>query len=242
MSLIGSQTLSVASSTEFPPVGSEPAAAVSQFPGTPIRVHAVCLEPMRAAGLQVVFAQHPGIEVVIEPSEHDNGWLDPAVGLLIVGTQAGARTMDLIASIRAKRPDLPMIFMSPAAGDEAVLTVLNLGVKGFLHETATAQQVEEAIRLVAAGSIWAPRRILARLIDRLLDVRTLYTERRGPKFTAREHQVMELLLEGCANRDIAARLEIEERTVKVYVGRLMRKMGVQNRTALSMRAIEARRA
>jgi two-component system nitrate/nitrite response regulator NarL len=62
----------------------------------------------------------------------------------------------------------------------------------------------------------------------------------GYNFTAREQQVLELLLDGQSNREIAKTLEIEERTVKSYVAKLMGKTGVRNRTALSMQAISAR--
>ena len=55
-------------------------------------------------------------------------------------------------------------------------------------------------------------------------------------FTNREQQVLNLLLDGNSNREIAQSLKIEERTVKSYVTKLMQKMGVKNRTALTMRA------
>jgi DNA-binding NarL/FixJ family response regulator len=56
--------------------------------------------------------------------------------------------------------------------------------------------------------------------------------------TARERQVLELILMAHSNREIARQLGIEERTVKAHVGRLMRKAGVDNRIELSMRALE----
>jgi DNA-binding NarL/FixJ family response regulator len=113
-----------------------------------------------------------------------------------------------------------------------------LGAKGFLHEATTAAQFEKAVRMVAAGSLWAPRRVQADLIHRLLT--TLESQRaaqtHGVSFTSREQQVLNLLLDGNSNREIAKSLMIEERTVKSYVTKLMQKMGVKNRTALTMRA------
>jgi DNA-binding NarL/FixJ family response regulator len=55
-------------------------------------------------------------------------------------------------------------------------------------------------------------------------------------FTEREQEVLRLLVAAQSNREIAANLGIEERTVKAYVGRLMRKVGVENRIALSIHA------
>ena len=56
-------------------------------------------------------------------------------------------------------------------------------------------------------------------------------------FTDRERQVLELLVGGSSNREIGNTLKIEERTVKAHVAKLMRKVGVQNRIALSIHAI-----
>jgi DNA-binding NarL/FixJ family response regulator len=89
-----------------------------------------------------------------------------------------------------------------------------------------------AVDMVRDGSVWAPRRVLSRLLD---------SRRTAPKspatplrFTARERQVLNLLREGHPNREIALALGIDESTVKAHIGRLMRKVGVNNRTALTV--------
>ena len=58
-----------------------------------------------------------------------------------------------------------------------------------------------------------------------------------PRFTEREGQVLRLLVAGSPNREIASALGIDEATVKAHVGRLMRKVGVTNRIALTMQAV-----
>lgn len=208
----------------------------------PIRVYVLRFDPMRALGLQALFEDNAGIEILFEdePDEVGTGWLDPAIDVAIIGSRLGARTQKLIASIRAARPELPMLVMSPAAGDEAVLSVLTLGAKGFLHETITADQFEEAVRTVVAGSIWAPRRLTSELIKRLLASRNPQLSIMTTTFTGREQQVLNLLLDGKSNREIASSLKIEERTVKSYVTKLLRKMSVKNRTALSMLAMSSK--
>ncbi len=94
--------------------------------------------------------------------------------------------------------------------------------------------VRKAVEIVTSGSIWAPRRLLSKLIDRLLKVPDAVPAAGGPTLTARERQVLELILTARSNREIAAKLGIEERTVKAYVGRLMKKTGSDNRIKLSM--------
>jgi DNA-binding NarL/FixJ family response regulator len=90
---------------------------------------------------------------------------------------------------------------------------------------------------VTAGSIWAPRRLLSKLIDRLLKGPDTSLTNASPHLTDREHQVLECIMQACSNREIAEQLGIEERTVKAHVGRLMRKTGTVNRTELSMREL-----
>lgn len=218
------------------------AAVVAQFPVTPIRVYVLRCDPLRAAGLEALFEENSGIEIHVEsqPGEVGTGWLDPAVGVVVIGTQLGGGTMKLIASIRSARPDVNILLMSPAAGDEVVLNVLSLGGKGFLHESCTPEQFEEAIRAVAGGNIWAPRRLQAQLIERLLASRDPRQSPAAASFTQREQQVLNLLLDGRSNREIGNLLQIEERTVKSYVAKLMAKTGVKNRTALSMQAFSVR--
>ena len=91
--------------------------------------------------------------------------------------------------------------------------------------------------MVTSGSIWAPRRLLSKLIDRLLTVPDANPASTNPYLTARERQVLELILLARSNREIARQLGIEERTVKAHVGSLMRKTGVDNRIELSMRIL-----
>jgi DNA-binding NarL/FixJ family response regulator len=214
---------------------------VVRLPETRIRVYIVGLDPLRSTGLQALFEKNTGIDILMEdvallPERH----LGPnsAFNMVVVGANAGPDIFSVIASIRSAHPELPIIVMSHASGQEAILRVLMLGAKGFLHEASTPGQFEKAVRMVAAGSLWAPRRVQADLISRLLTA--LESQRSGAasgvSFTTREQQVLNLLLDGNSNREIARNLKIEERTVKSYVTKLMQKMGVKNRTALTMRA------
>lgn len=215
--------------------------AVIRLPEARIRVHVVGLDALRAAGLQAIFEKNTGIDILMEdvdslPSVERGP--DSATHMVVVGGHAGSDILSVISSIRSSHPDLPIVVMSHASGEEAILRLLMLGAKGFLHEASTPGQFEKAVRMIASGSIWAPRRVQAELIGRLLTA--LDSQRSGVapgvRFTNREHQVLDLLLDGNSNREIARSLKIEERTVKSYVTRLMQKMGVKNRTALTMRA------
>ncbi|MGH9616364.1 MAG: LuxR C-terminal-related transcriptional regulator [Acidobacteriaceae bacterium] len=217
--------------------------AVVRLPESRICVHAIGLDPLRAAGLQALFETNTGIDIVIGSIDSlpGNEARTPSrLHMVLIGVHAGPDISQAIASIRQAHPNFPIVVMSHASGHEAIFRVLMQGAKGFLHEACTPVQFEKAIRLIASGSIWAPRRVQAELIGWLL---TAFEAQRagaiaGVSFTAREQQVLDLLLDGGSNREIARSLKIEERTVKSYVTRLMQKVGVKNRTALTMRAQE----
>ncbi|HZC43026.1 MAG TPA: response regulator transcription factor [Acidobacteriaceae bacterium] len=214
---------------------------MDRIPESRMRVYVVGLDALRVAGLQAIFEKNMGVDILMEdvaslPSAHQGPGSE--VNIVVVGANVGPDIFSAVASIRSTHPELPIIVMSHASGQEAVVRVLMMGAKGFLHEASTPGQFEKAVRMVAAGSLWAPRRVQAELIHRLLTA--LESQRaaqaNGVSFTAREQQVLNLLLDGNSNREIAKNLKIEERTVKSYVTKLMQKMGVKNRTALTMRA------
>ena len=83
--------------------------------------------------------------------------------------------------------------------------------------------------------MWAPRRILSTLIERVSSSPVTPAARRD--FTNREQQVLALLVAGCPNKEMNLPLGIGVRAVKAPVAKLMHKVGVQNRIALSMHAI-----
>jgi DNA-binding NarL/FixJ family response regulator len=118
---------------------------------------------------------------------------------------------------------------------EYIQQVIGAGAKGYLSHTARESEIRLAIEIVRDGSVWAPRKVLARLLE------ASTAEGRGtsaePKFTEREAQVLKLLIAGRPNREIAEALGIDAATVKAHVGRLMRKVGVENRIALTMQAV-----
>lgn len=199
-------------------------------------------DSLRATGIAAIFEKNLAIDVIVlddaEDLPHVGREPDGTLNMVVVGPRGDTDILPIIESIRVSRPDLMIVAMSHTSGEEAILKVLMLGAKGMLHDACTPVQFEKAMHLVAEGALWAPRRIQAELIGRLLAER----EAPGPRpaatarFTRREQEVLNLLLDGGSNREIAANLKIEERTVKSYVTRLMRKMGVKNRTALSVRA------
>ncbi len=196
-------------------------------------------EPIRLAGLISAFENEPqnGLGTLIPvPGTLEELLSGTAIDYIILDLRSlgGIETLGLI---RRAHPELRVIVLGPEGNDDLVLDCIVAGARAYLDPAAGPQAVRTAIHVIAEGSIWAPRRLLSKLIDRLLSKRDTSLASEDPHLTARERQVLELILKARSNREIAGQLGIEERTVKAHVGRLMRKTGVDNRIELSMRAL-----
>ena len=205
-----------------------------------IRVGLVASEPIRVEGLTSIFERYdqPGQPQLIPVVGSLQDLLaDPSIEYLVVELIPSAGGVGYLDNVRQVRPSLRLIVIGPEANESLVLDSIIAGARAYLDFSASPRMVRQALDVVISGSIWAPRRLLSKLIDRLLSTSDSSPTNSSPHLTARERQVLELILKARSNREIAHELGIEERTVKSHVGRLMRKTGSDNRIALSMRAL-----
>ena len=199
-----------------------------------LRVALLEPEPIRVQGFVTLFQDHPRIEFVV--FELAQFLADQEFKLALIGLHGDRLPLPLVGTIHGLRPDVKLVVMGPDADDEVILQAITAGAKAYLEASASPQQVEQAIMIVNQGSIWAPRRILSIFVDRA----TKPSRSAVPslaQFTVRETEVLQLLVAARSNREIARTLGIEERTVKAHVAKLMRKVGVENRIALSIYAV-----
>lgn len=194
----------------------------------------VTTHPLRLLGLEEIIAAHGFDEVV---SLSGPGALKGhAFSVILIDAACTDHLFELLAAFRSARPKLKLIVVGLSDEFSFIERVVGAGAKGYLTHTAREAEIHLALDIVLDGSIWAPRKVLARLLERsglesapALDIK--------PSFTQREVEVLRLLVAGRANREIAALLSIDEGTVKAHVGRLLRKVGVTNRTSLCVQAL-----
>jgi DNA-binding NarL/FixJ family response regulator len=159
------------------------------------------------------------------------------IDLVLLSSRAGQNLFDVMASLKATRPDLKIIVTGAGMDEETILKAIASGAKGYVDEAAAPTEFVQALRIVQQGSVWAPRRVLSMFIERVSNNPGRIFPAGRVTFTDREKEVLEMLVAGRSNKEIGAALGIEERTVKAHVAKLMRKVGVQNRIALSVHAI-----
>ena len=210
----------------------------------PLKLGLVATDPLRILGLQTIFSEEgvKGAPVEIIPLSVPGALDASGVSLILVDAACTDHIFELLATFRRTRPHLRLIVLGLEEDHEYIQRIIGAGAKGYLAHTAKPGEVRLAIEIVQDGSAWAPRKVLANLLD--LSSMSSAEERRAvveePKFTERESEVLRLLVEGHPNRVIAGELGIDLATVKKHVGALMRKVGVKNRIALSVQVVNRR--
>ncbi len=129
--------------------------------------------------------------------------------------------------ITAEYPDAKIILLSVFEGEEDIWTAVQAGAKGYLTKTGEIEEVLDAIREVAEGGNYFPAAIAQKLANR---------EQRDT-LTAREREVLELIVSGNSNKEIMVNLEISEGTVKLHVSHILEKLGAADRTQAAIMAV-----
>ncbi|MCZ0210828.1 response regulator [Streptomyces achromogenes] len=183
------------------------------------------------------------------------------IGQAVDGRDAIARTAELapdvvlmdirmpeLGGIEATRritedhPAVRVLVLTTFDVDEYVYDALRAGASGFLLKDASADQLAEAVRVVAAGdALLAPgitRRLIAEF-SRLDGGGRAPLRRRVGELTERETEVLALIAQGLSNAEIAERLVVAEQTVKTHVGRILVKLGLRDRTQAAVYAYES---
>jgi DNA-binding NarL/FixJ family response regulator len=129
--------------------------------------------------------------------------------------------------------------------DEYVYQALRAGASGFLLKDASARQLADGVRVVAAGEALLAPSVTRRLItefSKLADVPRLSATAQAAygELTERETEVLVLIAQGLSNAEIATRLFVAESTIKTHVSRILVKLGLRDRTQAAVFAYEAR--
>jgi two-component system, NarL family, response regulator LiaR len=133
--------------------------------------------------------------------------------------------------IRSEMPAVEVIALTSVLEDGAVVKAIRVGAIGYLLKDTQAEELCRAIKAAAAGQVQLSPQAAARLVNevRVPDSPVSLTER--------ETEVLRLLAEGKANKEIAFGLHIRETTVKTHVSSILLKLGVPSRTQAALYAV-----
>jgi two-component system NarL family response regulator len=133
-----------------------------------------------------------------------------------------------ITAIRAEFPDARIIVLSTYDGDEDIYRAFQAGARAYLLKDMHHDELVNAIRAVHQGQRFIPPAIANRLAERMP----------RSELTARELDVLRLIVKGMSNKEIASALRITEGTVKIHVNNLLAKLGVSDRTKAATTALQ----
>ena len=209
-----------------------------------IRVVIADDQGMVRSGFSVLLNAQPDIEVIAEAVNgreavtHAHA-LHPDVVLMDVRMPVMdglAATREITAMAQAPK----VLVLTTFDLDDYVYEALRSGASGFLLKDASARELADAVRLVAAGDALLAPGITRRLIAEFARMGAPRTPSRQQVegLTERESEVLALVARGLSNAEIAGRLVVAEQTVKTHVSRILMKLGLRDRTQAVVLAYE----
>ncbi len=203
----------------------------------PIRILVADDHSVVRQGLQMFLSLDPDFEVVGEAADgaeavRMTAALNPDVVLMdmLMPVMDG---IEATAAIRRSFPDTEVIALTSVLDDGAVVGAVKAGAIGYLLKDTQADELRKAIRAAAAGQVQLAPKAAALLM------REVRTPEAAQPLTERESDVLRLIAQGKANKEIARELVIGEKTVKTHVSNILLKLGVQSRTQAALYASRA---
>ncbi|SPT62995.1 MULTISPECIES: response regulator transcription factor [Actinomadura] len=198
-----------------------------------LRVMIVDDHPIVREGLRGMLAAEPDIEVAGEAASGDEAVaVVPAVRPDVVLMDLRMPSGDGVSAIE-RLPGHRILVLTTFHDDADIVRAIEAGAAGYLLKDASRAALAAAVRDVAAG-----RRVLSPEVSARLAAASAAAP--PPVLSARESQVLALVAEGLTNAEIGGRLHIGQATVKTHLLRIFGKLGVSDRTAAVMTALERR--
>jgi two-component system NarL family response regulator len=172
-------------------------------------------------GMEVVGEAADGVEAIAQYRKHQ-----PDITLIDLRLPRMSG-VDAIQRIRMESPNARFIVLTTYDGDEDIYRALKAGAKAYLLKGMTTDELIAAIRVVHAGKSHIPQAIAEKLAERM----------GVEELTPREMDVLEQIVSGKSNKEIADELGVSEATVKTHINSLLGKLGVTDRTQAATAAI-----
>ncbi|MFI6516448.1 response regulator transcription factor [Spirillospora sp. NPDC050679] len=185
--------------------------------------------PLVREGLRGMLAAEPGITVVGEAESGERAVeaareLRPEVVLMDLRMPGG----DGLDAVRRLAGEHRVVVLTAYDRDADIAAAVAAGAAGYLLKDVTRAELAAAVRNAASGGTALSPAVAARLAAR----------RAAPALSAREGEVLALVARGLTNAEVGRRLHIGEATVKTHLLRIFAKLGVSDRTAAAVTAME----
>jgi two-component system invasion response regulator UvrY len=196
--------------------------------------HAVVRRGVRA----ILEDQLPGAQVA-EAADGDaalEALAGPYDAMVLDLSMPGRSGIDLLAEIKHRRPDLPVLIMSLHGEEQFAVRALRAGASGYLTKSTAPEQLVAAVTKIARGGRYVSEALAERLAAGLGDGNANGAPHE--RLSDREFDVMRGIASGKSVSDVAADMRLSVKTVSTYRARLLEKMGMENNAELTRYALE----
>ncbi|WP_409292574.1 response regulator [Peribacillus sp. SCS-37] len=141
--------------------------------------------------------------------------------------------VEITGLLKRQYPDIKVLILTMHSHEEYFMSAIREGADGYLLKDAPYGQVIEAIRSVAKGESFIHPSMTKKLLS--------FHQQAKPEesaLTEREKEVLFCLLEGLSNKEIAAKLFISDKTVKIHVSKIIKKLNVKSRSQVVIYAVQ----
>jgi DNA-binding NarL/FixJ family response regulator len=190
-------------------------------------------------GLHFCLASHEDVQVIGEVAANSQALAIAEAfhpDILLLGTDMlKASGLEFLWQLRTKSPRTKVLIFSSAVEDKFIVEALQHGAMGYLLKIATPNDLIKAVHAIHRGEIWAERKVLTQVLYRMrqrISELEKHPVAQGEHLTKREHEIVQWVMQGMANKEIAMQLGISEKTVKAHLRNIFGKLKVRRRVQL----------
>ena len=199
---------------------------------TKMKVMVVDDHPLMRVGITAIINARPDMTVVAQAETGEESVLlfqrhQPDVTLMDLRLPGSMGGVEAIAAVRSSYPNARFIVVTTYEGDADIHRALEAGAQGYVIKGMPYQTLVEALQKVHAGRRFVPLPVARTLASRMPD----------SDLSSREMEVLQLLMSGKRNKDIAHQLGITEATVKSHVSAILMRLNVSDRTEAVVTAL-----
>ncbi len=197
-----------------------------------IRILIVDDHPVVRAGLTTLLATQPGLQVLGSASGGEEALQilrAQSLDLLLLDLRMPGMTgIDVLLEMKRQDMRARAIVLTSFDTDEDIYRAVQAGAEGYLLKNTSQGEMVEAIKTVHSGRRYIPHRIASRLTERMM----------RSNLTAREVEILKMVVKGLTNKQIARVLKISSHTVRNHVNSIIEKLEVSDRTEAATTAIQ----
>ncbi|MFC4737934.1 response regulator [Bacillus daqingensis] len=191
-------------------------------------------------GLRTIFSLEQDIDLIAEADSAEEAFRQlekgkqPDIVLMDINLP-GMDGIEAVKKMKKQQPSIKILMLTMYKHDEYFISAIQEGADGYLLKDTPSDQVVHALRSAMKGEAVVHPSLTKKLFDLHQNPPA---EKAEGALTAREQEVLELLVEGKTNKEIAEALVISDKTVKIHVSNMFKKMGVKSRSQAIIKAIQ----